>query len=229
MPTNEEITQIINALEGTKHLLAAEKVRHKELGLDWARTQDSRSGWFDGTWKVLTLTQAHLQLFRGYVQHLGWWNQFTQNMTAELLEALKSEADSPYRFSVLHTNYSQLEEHLRRITAVFDPAFMSKPQTIAASHGHLMKELGLQHYTNLFWLSRLVRNSIHNNGYFRPDRGGDQDLLWAETTYEFRVDRPILWLSWHFIAAHITDLCEAMAQIVTHERIVALPTITRPD
>ena len=227
MPTDTEITAFIRALDDTKRQLAVAKNQHKRMGLNWAQVQDSRSAWFDGTWKMLTLTPAHLQLSRGFLQHLGFWQRISPNMTADIHEALKSEADALYRWSIIHTTYSQLEEALRLIATAYDPNFMSKPQSIAAVEGKLLSELGLEHYADLFLLTRLIRNTIHTNGYYRPDRGGDRDVPWDGTTYAFRVDSQISWLSWPFIAAHVKALCDAMSQIVTHQQIVSLPTIKR--
>ena len=221
--TTISVTEIINALEDARHELTATQVQFHKMGLDWDRTQDSRSAWFDGTWKVLALTQAHLHLFRSHLQHLKFWQDISRNITGEILEALKSEANTLYQFSVVHTTYSQLEESLRRVTEAFDPAWIRERRSIAAVQQHLMEELGLQRYKELFRLSRLIRNTIHNNGYFRPDPPvNDATVIWAGKTYEFRVDQVVLFMGdWRFIADHIKDLCEVMTQIVT------LPTIKR--
>lgn len=133
-----------------------------------------------------------------------------------------------YKFGLVHSTYSLTEEQLRRIAEAWDPHWMAARRSIAAVTQRLTQHLSLQRYDELFRLVRLIRNSIHNNGHHRPDPPyGDEDIPWKRAVYEFRVDKPILWVEWEFIADHIADIAEAMEAVVTHPDIEKLPTITR--
>ena len=220
--------QVVDRLEEVKRNIRAIQKGYQERGLRWEENDDVRSRWFDTTWKSLTLVQAHMHLYTRYLARIEFWQSISRNFPEALLPVLQSEASSWYKFGLVHSTYSLTEEQLRRIAEVWDPHWMAARRSIAAVTHRLTQHLSLQRYDELFRLTRLIRNSIHNNGHHRPDPPhGDEDVTWKGTVYEFRVDKPILWVEWEFIADHIADIAEAMEAVVSHPDIEKLPTITR--
>lgn len=211
------------------------------FGTDWVPNNDVRSQWFDGVFKTLMITQGHLRLFRSHLGEYDWWKTIAPKMHPSNMSWILSEAETQYRWTLLHSTYSQMEECLRRITEAFIPHFMaSKPPLFGTPRRrrgkpyhpgiipHLCEALGLSRYKKLFYLGALIRNTIHNNGYFRPDYGrGRQQVTWRGTTYHLRFGKSLVFLNWDFTAGHIEDLVHAMCAIVTHNGIASLPRIRR--
>lgn len=232
------VLQLVDRLENVKTAIGKAQ---ESFGADWMSNNDVRSQWFDGVFKTIMITQAHLRLYRSYLGEYSWWQTIAPKMPLSHMAWIMSEAETQYRWTLLHSTYSQMEECIRRITEAFSPHFMeTKPPIYGTPRRrrgmsyrlgiipHLCESLGLRRYKRLFYLGLLIRNTLHNNGYFRPEYGkGRQQVTWRGTTYRLRFGKSLAFANWDFTADHIENLVQAMCAIVTHDNIASLPRIRR--
>ena len=222
------VLELIDCLEAVKSAIRKTQATYREVGAEWETNNDIRSQWFDGVFKILTITQALPHLYRSHISNYTWWKTIAPSLSATHMNWIMSETENLYRWTLLHSTYAQMEESLRRITEAYDPAFMSHRQSLSSITTYLCDALGLRRYKKLFRLVALTRNTLHNNGHFRPDFGGPrQQVTWQGTIHRLRLGKSAEYVNWDFTASHIQHLAEAMRAIVTNERIAALPRVRR--
>lgn len=200
----------------------------RAVGPDWEANDDMRSRWFNTVRRTLLITEGNLRLFDSHFVSLTWWKTIEATFSAGDMSWVKSEAPTLYKFTLLHATYSTMEECLRRITESYDAKFMSNRRSISAITNHLCDRLSLRRYKKLFRLVSLVRNTIHNNGHYRPDdswtrkRGVKEKqlrrqrrherLTWRARQYDLRFGQVAEFVNWTFIVQHIEDMVEVMFQ-----------------
>ena len=222
------VLEMVDRLETVKRSVETARDSLRAVGPEWESNDDMRSKWFDTVFKVLLITQANLHLFRSFISNFEWWRSIAPSLREANMEWIRSETNTLNQWVLLHSTYSTMEESLRRVTEAYDPVFMANRRTFSRITGHLCNTLDLRRYNKLFRLAALTRNTVHNNGHFRPDFGGArQQVTWQGRTYRLRFGKSIDYVNWDFTASHIEHLTEAMCSIMTHKRIFALPRIRR--
>ena len=222
------IPNTIQLLEGTKSTIRQARNRYLAVGPDWETTFDARANFFMGTRTTLTLAQAHLMVLQENLSALSWWEARSPNFSKEFLPSMIVESEVIYRFFTIHMTFSQMEESLRKIVEAFDRAwYETRPRSITAITNLLCSRLSMETWAELFRFCHAVRNSIHNNGWYRPDDGTDRELNLYGRRYELKAGRPIDFLSWDSICQLISGVTEAMLAIVLARPIADLPYVDR--
>ena len=181
------VTQLVSRLEAVKNSIAVKQASFRALGVTWESDDDMRSRWFDTAFKSTTIVQGHLHVYRDSLSKHTWWCTIAPRLPLKKMDWIRSETTGLYRWVLLHGNYSALEECLRRIADSFDPPFMKHRRSFTAITSRLCDSLNMRKYKRLFRLASLTRNTIHNNGHFRPDFGSKrQQASWGGKTYYYR-------------------------------------------
>ena len=219
---------MVDRFGAVNHTIRTAQDSYRAVGPAWESNDDIRSHWFDSVFKVITITQSNLHLFRSSIGNFEWWRLIAPSMPKAHMGWIQSETDTLNRWVLLHSTYATLAESLRRVTEAYDDGFMAKWRSISKITTHLCNTLELRRYKRLFRLVALTRNTLHNNGHFRPDFGGTRrQVTWQGKTYRLRFGKSTGYVNWDFTASHIEHLTEAMCAIVTHKRIAAIPRIGR--
>lgn len=216
-----------NRLTVTLHRIRDAITTVRTICPDWEHRNDARWAWFPGVKKVLMLTQLHLELRKVYLSDHSWWASRHPEFETMDIPDMLSECEVLYKWWTLHQPYAQLEEVLRRIAEALDPAFASPKIPISRISKYLCTELTLDKYITLFDLAHTTRNSIHNNGVFRPPDGKPKQISWKDRTYDLSPDDPLDFVSWEFVCEHIGDLTEAMCCIMCSPEISRLSDVKR--
>ena len=194
---------------------------------DWEHRNDARWAWFPGAKKVLMLTQLHLELRMMYLSNPCWWESHHPEFASKDIPDVLSETEVLYKWWTLHQPYAQLEEALRRIIEAFDPTFGPPSSSISSISRHLCKKLELDNYVALFGLAYEIRNTIHNNGIFRPYDSKPKQIDWKGRTYSFKPDDRPDFVTWEFVCEHIGDLTDALCDIVSSPEISSISDVRR--
>lgn len=161
---------------------------------------------------------------RGFPQHL-----ITQEMVTETLDFYQTAV----RQALVVNPFSLFEAGLRRILRGIAPAAC---RGATGSFACITREL-LDHLAKDGWtfskgpphdLLRVwanIRNTIHNNGTFRPRAGADETVAWGGKTYRFIVEAPIGFLLWETVIGLVIDLVSLNEEIMNSQAIKRLPRI----
>ena len=220
-------SQLIENLESVKIRLRSSSSKLKAIKPDAARFQDARGSWFVGTRKVIIQVQADLMLMEEHLSKIDWWQRHSPNVSPKDLDSLLREYIRGRYFLLFHLVVSQLEESLRRMFeyAILNPKY--RGNGLANITNELLQHVDSLQLTKLFELVRAVRNTIHNNGIYRPPtRGGIDRFEWKGQTYEFRDGWPPN-IAWDFLIWLLLELNDAMSEIITSPKISAVDSIPR--
>lgn len=220
------VKNLLIRLDSAKDVVGASQERYRGLGVSWEADKDFRCGWFATvTGQVLLYAQIELMTLRDRVSDPSWWPatfNFTLGEPSHF--ALMFGYEARVRWTTLHTLYVVTEDFIRRVSEATDQGFYkANSRSIARITDHLLEMLGLQGFKELFRLARTIRNTIHNDGVFRPDSGKDQTIEWNSRTYMFTVGEAVTVTNWDFLLEHIRDLNDAVREIVLHEKVLSLP------
>ena len=194
---------------------------------DWEHSNDGRWAWFPGVKKVLILSQLHLELRMVYLGDSDWWTNRHPDFDPKDIPDVLNETEVLYKWWTLHQPYAQMEEALRGIAEVFDPTSVSYRTPIASISKNLCTKLGLEKHLSVFDLAHTIRNTIHNNGVFRPFDSKPKQISWKGQIYSFRPDDRIDFVTWEFVCDHIGDLADAMCDVVSSPEISSLVEVPR--
>ena len=220
-------TELVERLESVKQQLHYSSSLIKMAKPKAASFQDARAAWFVGTRKVILQVQADMFLMAECLSKPEWWQQRSPDFSPTDLKDLLREYVRGRYFLLLHLVVSQLEEGLRRIFEYVIPHPSYRGTNIARITNELLEYLDCLQLKKLFELTRAVRNTIHNNGLYRPSQRGRTDRFeWKDQTFEFRDGWPPN-IAWDFLVWLLLELNEGMRSIATEPRVLALDSIPR--
>lgn len=186
---------------------------------DLYKKNDARILWFEGVGKMTN----NLKL--GYLSIFHWQNpvSWTQVPT-NLLDIIK-EFETFILWGYIHGLSMITEETFRLIWKGLGNCETDKLWRI---HSEILKKTNNINYQALFKLFRNLRNMCHHNGFFVPDRGGNNNVIWRAHSYHFVLEKGVDFVSVKFLMETLTaDLCEAINLIMSSAIISGLPFIER--
>ncbi|MBF8265289.1 MAG: hypothetical protein HW384_1153 [Dehalococcoidia bacterium] len=218
-----------NLYEVVKKKLKASADKLEALHPFWVPNNDARISWFLGAINVLVMTQIECLVIAKYLSRKDWWQGQSQiSGDLETVPIFLNEYDIHIRLWTFHSIFFQLEESLRQVIKLRDPVKYNECQTNwPGLYNFLLKETGLTKYCPLFKLIAHTRNTIHNNGVFRPPNGKDVDIEWEGKMFQFCVDRRIRWFTHDTLRQFIIWLNQVMLDIMLSETVGTVPKIER--
>lgn len=219
--------ELIERLESVKNELRCSSSRLESAIPEAASFQDARAAWFVGTRKVIIQVQADMFLMAEHLSKPQWWQRHSPDFSPTDLKSILQEYVRGRYFLLFHLVVSQLEEALRRIFDHVIPRPSYGGTNIGRITNELLSYLDCPQLKELFELTRAVRNTVHNNGLYRPPRKGRKDQFeWKGQSFEFREGWPPN-IGWDFLIWLLLELNEAMCTIATEPRVLALKSVPR--
>ena len=147
-------------------------------------------------------------------------------------EEMQHQVDNYIRFqqfSYAELLFSAIESSLRVIVRGIDPKACNEGRASFSSvYDYLLKKTGLEKYKPLLDLFREIRNTVHNNGIYLPERNGNKTIEWKGETYNFEVGKQISFVTLPFLIEISKDLREMIEKIVETEPVVSLKPLDDP-
>ncbi len=126
------------------------------------------------------------------------------------------ELDTMNRFSAFHGYFSIYESTIRVLVNIIDPLACNngKANFNSVLNWLVARTRFNQRYNDFLELLRLTRNTVHHNGVYRPERGGDKVIPYKGGVYEFNIGQPIIFAGWEFMIMLQNDLIEFFLELV---------------
>ena len=179
-------------------------------------THDARREFFVTLRVVLQNAQLGFVFLRDELTDKEWWQRQIGGFSeGTVLQALREHA-LMLKFFSFHGIAMATEETLRAIVRAEESTFALDPvkATFQALYGRILKLTGCKRHFDLFELLRLSRNTIHNNGIYRPHGGKNTTISCSGRTFLFEVDKPLNWMGDEFPAWLADYISKAMEEVV---------------
>jgi hypothetical protein len=84
--------------------------------------------------------------------------------------------------------------------------------------------------TNVLQFSKLIRNCIHNNGFYFPDKKKNEflEINYRENTFNFRIGEPIQFLTWEMLFLIVEDIIKLLINIFSSAKISSVEYFRDP-
>jgi len=133
------------------------------------------------------------------------------------------------QFGYAELLFSAIESSLRVFVRGIDPKACNEGRASFNSiFEYLLKKTGLEKYKPLLDLFREIRNTVHNNGIYLPERNGNKTIKWKDKTCNFEVGKPINFVTLPFLIEISKDLREMIEKIVESEPVASLKPLDDP-
>lgn len=200
----------------------------REVGPTWEETNDARWSWFTGAKKLLQTTQLGGIYIRDSLSDEAWWRKRVQEFSPDEISEYIKEFVVFQTYGLSNALFTVTEESMRLILRSIDPEACNKARgNFKSIYDLLLKRIGGEHHTDLFDFHRLIRNTIHTNGVFRPYNGKGRAIVFDGEEFHFRDGQKVDFVNLALVLRITTRLNKAMYQIVTSEPIVTIETIDR--
>ena len=190
---------------------------------------DARREFFVTLRVALQNAQLGFVFIRDQLTDRNWWEaQIGGFCQPTVFQALREHA-LMLKFFSFHAIAMATEETLRAIVRADVSTFALDPvrTPFQAIYDRFLKLTGTQNCRDVFELIRLTRNTIHNNGIYRPQSGANTTVNCGDKTFLFEVDKPLLWMGDEFPTWIADNISGVMEKIVRSSPIKEVPACPR--
>jgi hypothetical protein len=192
----------------------------------WEQKNDARRSWFTGAKLVLSTSQLGYLYIRDQLTDTTWWRAKTieHNMIKEQVH----EFEIYLRYGFSNMLFTITEETLRSVVKSIDStACNGGTSNFESIYTYLLKVTKKQQYLDLFNFHRLIRNTIHTNGVFRPTNNRDKSIMFLDKQYNFVCGEKINFQSYELLLNLVSQYKVALVNIFEDDNIISLPHVGR--
>lgn len=203
-----------------------EIIEKLKFDLNIAET-DSRIKVFHELKNINQSLLANLAFHRSIFINSNFWTAYFQSIPNEndMIEFYR-EIDVLNRFSGFYGQFSIYESRIRHFQIAIDKnACNGGTAAFDTVIKWLLKKTNLNNHLTFCELLRLTRNTIHNNGTYRPTNSQDAQIEFAGTTYSFLINRPIEFADWKFLIIIANNLIDLFYDLVKTDLIKEIVSI----
>jgi hypothetical protein len=143
------------------------------------------------------------------------------------LKDFYKELDVLNRFAGFYGQFSIYESRLRHFQVELDKvACEGGLANFDSITNWTLKKLDLKEHLPFCELLRLTRNTIHNNGIYRPIKSQNAEIVFNGKTYNFIVNKPVDFVDWEFLIIISNGLHDLFFDIVNCSLIKEKASIT---
>jgi hypothetical protein len=188
------------------------------------KNKDVRITAFGRCANVCVSTSLGMGLFGQYILNDEWWQaQVTTQMPPEVIASIRIEFQQFQKLGFIHFSYVAIESALRALNKVIDPKFID--QNFKNIYDNLLKKLRLRRYRCLLDLLRLLRNTLHTNGYHNAK---DEIITYKGKIYRFVEGQMPQYFEWSFLAGLLYDVKDMLFDIVKSRQLSDYTQIDDP-
>lgn len=130
------------------------------------------------------------------------------------MKDMRHEYQQFQRLGFVHFSYVAIESTLRAFNRAIDPDF--NDNHFKNIHDNLLNKLGLAKYRGLLDFLRLLRNTIHTNGYHNDDNA---EITYKNKKYIFRRGERAEYFDWSFLTGLIYDVKDMLLVMAKSEEL----------
>jgi len=198
----------------------------KERYPRWLEFNDARWAWFTGAKKVIQTSQLCYIYVRDQLTDPEWWREKAAEFDS--IPGHIAEYDVFVRYGFSNMLFTITEETLRSIVRAIDPAACADATAgFQSIYTHLLKVVGKEQHLPLFDFHRLIRNTVHTNGVFRPRNGRNASILLAGKKYDFVVGNKLDFLSFAVLLDLVSQYKAAILDIIETDTIARIHHVER--
>jgi len=173
---------------------------------------------------LLTFTLGLVFLDR-HLTNRDWWASASNvPFSDEQMSRTCAEFDMFLRIGLMQDGFHAVESSFRIFTHSLDPEACG--EATAPFEGvakFLLSRLQLYDVIPLFDLWRAIRNTMHNNGLYRPPSRTDREVVHKGRSFQFKYGQPVDFVTTDFVVALLADVVVALVSIVEAEELAKIP------
>jgi hypothetical protein len=194
----------------------------------WETKNDARWAWFTGAKKILQVAQTSYIFIRDQLCDLDWWKSKTVEFNENQVSGHIKEFASIILYGTSNVTFTITEELFRNLVITMDPnACNSGRANFSSICEYIFSKLDKRQYSNIFAFHRLIRNTIHTNGVYRPTNAKDLRIQYRGKQYLFQDGKVIEFFNYELLLDLIEDYNNAVYDIVMHNAISSIDHIDR--
>ena len=146
-----------------------------------------------------------------------WQEELITPMPPEVITGIQKEFEQFLRLGFVHFNYMALESAIRSLNKAIAPHFSD--HNFTCIYENLLRETGFSRYKCLLKLLRLLRNTLHTNGYHNKP---DDSVTYHGKVYHFKNGTMPPYFDWLCLVERFQDARAMMLDIVKTNKIESL-------
>jgi hypothetical protein len=135
------------------------------------------------------------------------------------------EAEVATGFIAFQGMFSALESDLRTLLRALDPGNAGTGDFYGLSKAIMVKAPSVAGFDDFLNLLRLVRNTVHNNGTYRPKQPGDRTIVYGAKTYVFSDRQPVKFVGWTFIIWTFDEVRRLLTALTSEPAVAGLASV----
>ena len=192
----------------------------------WAANGDARLAALNRCVNILTSLLLSFAFIEQCLSNKAWWDANVQGTLSDRQVQL-SEYDQFIKIGFTQALFSVIDSHFRAFLSAIDPTACNGGrgpfENIRAALFKRISNTSDQD-RELLELFRLVRNTIHNNGAYKPDTPRSSTLSYRGEVYEFKDGHHITFADWEVVLQIAEDVCDLFRRLVLTPTIEAVST-----
>lgn len=166
---------------------------------------------------ILHCYLLHFEMVMSTLCQPSWWKNVCGKPGPDAMDKNRIyNLDQISKFLYFVHYYSQIEWNYRIILQAIKPP--TSRITLLDSwknvYSSIFRIVGLSQYSNLYDITRLIRNAIHNNGYYLDPNKGDISIEWGGQGYEFENGKQINFATHENILLLCRELSKSMSELI---------------
>lgn len=197
----------------------------------WDPEHDARITVFSKCINVLNSTQLGLTHIHFHLTDQDWWDQIASGQVPDQdsQQTYVDEFGMFLKVGMVQFLNASIESSFREILSAIDPGVAKDGRGRWKNiYQALLARLGLPQYEPLLDLLRLIRNSLHNNGIYRPPSGKNQEVEWDGEKYEFVDGQAIDFATFELLCEIAQDLGDMLRQVMERNEVQKISGIDDP-
>ena len=209
----------------TSFIETKQNIKNKYLNLD--KERDLRISCFTKCISVLNSTYLFLGLIQKYVSNKNWWIETSKvSMTDRDINNHLVEFEMFIKIGFLQSFFSAIESSLRIFLYALDSNVCDGSTSAFKNiYSSLFKRLKIQQHEALLDLLRLIRNVIHHNGVFLPNKKENVLIDYKGKQYLFEVGKLIKFAKWGFLMDLLPEIKNMLIDIISSDKIESIDSI----
>jgi len=151
-----------------------------------------------------------------------WWDSI--NVPTEGRKGFAEKYDLFTKYLIFIQFFSYVESEFRILVQKISPGACNNGKSAFYSiYKKVLTDLSLTKYIATFDFARSIRNAIHNNGYYRPEKDFNDIIIeFKSIKYKFEYGKPIDFFYPELVVEIEDEIFNCLIEIIGHPKIICL-------
>ncbi|GHX02071.1 hypothetical protein FXE84_06035 [Vibrio cholerae] len=151
----------------------------------------------------------------------SWWDQISIPEIAR--KGFTERVDGFYKYYIFIQFVSIVESEFRLLVREVTPGACNNGKAPFVSiYQKVLSELKLNKYMDLFDFIRLIRNAVHNNGVYLPEKNDSERVInFKNKEYKFIYGEEIDFFYPELLADIQDEIFDCLCEIISHDKLIA--------